>query len=52
MATFNFDLDLEVVAFQCQMHISVKVHCGKTADNYSFTLQCSLTLMSSLTSFQ
>ena len=34
MATFNFDLDLEVVPFQCQMHISVKVHCGKTADNY------------------
>ena len=45
MAIFNFDLDLEVVPFQCQMHISVKVHCEKTADNYSFTLQCSLTLM-------
>ena len=39
MATFIFDLDLEVVPFQSQMHISVKIHCGKTADN------CNLTLM-------
>ena len=32
MATFSFDLGLDVVPFQFQMHISVKVHCGKTAD--------------------
>ena len=49
---YPWQLSILIWPFQCQMHISVKVHCGKTADSYSFTLQFSLTLMSTLSSFQ